>query len=504
MPAVATRPRAVVADIPPYQSLPVRSSRRWTCFCIFPQSGSTDPTMELVPYDMDQHRHPTSLTCLASNGKKRNTIGEKHGHEDRGQERGPVPVQPHRRRRQDEPRLVAEPAAAGAAAPAFLEVRPDGRGLRLREGIQEPRLQGAEEGPGQADDRLAGLVAGGLRPLRAAVHPHGLARRRNLPHPRRPRRRRPRPAALRPAQQLARQRQHRQVAPPAVADQAEVRQEDLLGRPADPRRQRRAGVDGLQDLRLRRRPCGRVGAGRGRELGRRDRLAGRRQALQRRPRADRAVRRHPHGPDLRQPGRPERQRRLHGGGQGHPCHLRPHGDERRGDRRPHRRRPHLRQGPWRRPGIAQGSGTGRRAAGSAGPGLDEQLRQGARRRHDFERHRSDLDQDPGAVEQQLLREPVQVRMGADQVAGRRQAMGGQERAGDHSRRARPVEEAQADHADHRPDAALRSGIRQDLAQVPRRPAGLRRCLRARLVQADAPRHGPARPLPRARKCRRKS
>ena len=68
----------------------------------------------------------------------------------------------------------------------------------------------------------------------------------------------------------------------------------------------------------------------------------------------------------------------------------------------------------------------------------------------------------------------------------------------------PGQVPQADHADHRPDAALRSGIRQDLAPVPRRPAGLRRCLRARLVQADAPRHGPARPLPRARKCRRKS
>ena len=156
------------------------------------------------------------------------------------------------------------------------------------------------------------------------------------------------------------------------------------------------------------------------------------------------------------------------------------------------------------PESHKGPGSGSRAAGSAGPGLDERLRHGARRRHDFERHRSDLDQDPGAVEQQLLREPVQVRMGADQVAGRRQAMGGQERAGDHSRRAHPGQVPQADHADHRPDAALRSGIRQDLAPVPRGPAGLRRCLRARLVQADAPRHGPARPLPRDRKCRRKS
>ena len=81
-----------------------------------------------------------------------------------------------------------------------------------------------------------------------------------------------------------------------------------------------------------------------------------------------------------------------------------------------------------------------------------------------------------------------------QVAGRRQAMGGQERAGDHSRRAHPRQVPQADHADHRLHAALRSGVRQDLAPVPRRPAGLRRCLRARLVQADAPRHGSACPL----------
>ncbi len=116
------------------------------------------------------------------------------------------------------------------------------------------------------------------------------------------------------------------------------------------------------------------------------RLAGRRQALQRRPRSAATVRRHPHGPDLRQPGRPERQRRLHGRRQGHPCHLRPHGDERRGDRRPDRRRPYLRQVPWRRPGIAQGARAGSRAAGSAGPGLDEQLRHGARRRHDLQRH----------------------------------------------------------------------------------------------------------------------
>ena len=46
----------------------------------------------------------------------------------------------------------------------------------------------------------------------------------------------------------------------ALADQTEIRQEDLLGRPYDPRRQLRLRVDGVQDVRLRRRARGRLGA----------------------------------------------------------------------------------------------------------------------------------------------------------------------------------------------------------------------------------------------------
>ena len=115
------------------------------------------------------------------------------------------------------------------------------------------------------------------------------------------------------------------------------------------------------------------------------------------------------------------------------------------------------------PESHKGAGTGRRAARGPGPGLDQQLRQGPRRRHRFQRSRSDLDHDAGPVGQQLLREPVQVRMGADQEPGRRQAVGGQGRAGNHPGRARPVEEAQADDADDRFDTALRPGVRQDLA-----------------------------------------
>ena len=64
--------------------------------------------------------------------------------------------------------------------------------------------------------------------------------------------------------------QPRQGAPSALADQAEIRQQDLLGRPDDPRRQLRAGVDGIQDLRFRRRARGHLGAGRGHLLGSRE------------------------------------------------------------------------------------------------------------------------------------------------------------------------------------------------------------------------------------------
>ena len=45
-------------------------------------------------------------------------------------------------------------------------------------------------------------------------------------------------------------------------------------------------------------------------------------------------------------------------------------------------------------------------------------------------------------------------------------------------------------------AALRPGLREDLAALPREPGPVRRRVRPRVVQADPPRHGPARALPR--------
>ena len=183
---------------------------------------------------------------------------------------------------------------------------PLGEEFDYAEAFNSARPRRGQAGHRGRPDDLAGLVAGRLRPLRPVHDPDGVAQRRHVPDQRRPRRRRGRAAALRAAQQLAGQRQPRQGPPPAVAGQAEVRPGALVGGPDGPHRQRRAGVDGLRDVRLRRRARGRLGAGRGRLLGPGEHVAGRR-ALQRRARARGAVRRRPDGPDLRQPGGPERQ-----------------------------------------------------------------------------------------------------------------------------------------------------------------------------------------------------
>src|SRR6266853_4858044 len=51
-----------------------------------------------------------------------------------------VPVQP-RSLRSHEPRLVAQSGGPAGSPPTLQPVRPDGRGIRLRQGIQEPRSE---------------------------------------------------------------------------------------------------------------------------------------------------------------------------------------------------------------------------------------------------------------------------------------------------------------------------------------------------------------------------
>ncbi len=83
----------------------------------------------------------------------------------------------------------------------------------------------------------------------------------------------------------------------------------------------------------------------------------------------------------------------------------------------------------------------------------------------------DLDLDADPVEQQLLLEPLRLRVGADQEPGRRPPVDPEERrrCGHHPRPLRQVEAPGADDADLRHRAPGRSGLREDLAALLREP-----------------------------------
>ena len=135
---------------------------------------------------------------------------------------------------------------------------PRGADYKYSEEFKGSRCRRGQAGHFRSDDDVAGLVAGRLRPLRAAFHLYGLAQCRHIPHSRWSRRRRQRCPTLRPAQQLARQRQPRQGPAAAVAGQAEIRAQAFVGRPHRVRGQLRLGVDGFQDLWFRLRARGRL------------------------------------------------------------------------------------------------------------------------------------------------------------------------------------------------------------------------------------------------------
>ena len=134
----------------------------------------------------------------------------------------------------------------------------------------------------------------------------------------------------------------------------------------------------------------------------------------------------------------------------------------------------------------------------AGPGLEEQLWHGQRRRHDHQRPGSHLDHHAHEVEQQLLQEPVRLRMGTDEEPGRCAPV---EAEGWRRRRyragcARPVKASRAIHADHGPRSAVRPCLRKDFTALHGESGSVRGRVRPGVVQADAPRHGPARTLSR--------
>ena len=393
-----------------------------------------------------------------------------------------------------------------------LAADPLGPGFRLRRRLPDDRPRRAEERHQAVPDLVGGVVAVRLRQLRPADDPHGLALGRHLPHRGRAGRRRHRDAALRADLELVGQRQHRQVAPPPAADQAQVRQRPVLGRPDGAHRQLRPGDHGPADLRLRRRAPRRLGGGRRHLLGaggrrdglglelRRDgqpRSALARQERRRRVRPGEPTRRLAPGADLREPRRPLRERRPAGLGQRHPRDVHPHGHERRGDRGADRRRPCLRQEPRHDPRQGDRAAAGDGADGGDGARLAQPEGHGGRQGHDDQRHRGQLDPRPDPVGQRLPGEPLQVRLGADQEPGRRPAMDaeGPERAQDARRPCRGADApAHDDDLRHRPQG--RSGVPQGLREVPRRLRRLHAGLLQGVVQAHPPRHGPQAPLPR--------
>ena len=181
---------------------------------------------------------------------------------------------------------------------------------------------------------VAGLVAGRLRPLRPALHPHGLAQRRHLPHRRRARRRRRRHAALRAAEQLARQRQPRQGASGCSGRSSRSTATRSPGptsssSPATAPSSRWASSPSAS-------PAGAWTIwepGEDIYWGSEDTWLGDKRYT-RRARPREAARRGADGPDLRQPGGARTASRTRSPpATRHPRDLRAHGDERRGDRR---------------------------------------------------------------------------------------------------------------------------------------------------------------------------
>jgi catalase-peroxidase len=121
----------------------------------------------------------------------------------------------------------------------------------------------------------------------------------------------------------------------------------------------------------------------------------------------------------------------------------------------------------------------------------EQLRQRQGRGRDHSGLEVTWTATPTTWEQQLLREPVRLRVGAVQEPGRGVPVEAEGRRRGRYRpgRPRPVEAARPDDADDRPLAPVRPGLRAHLAALPRAPGRVRRRLRAGVVQADPPRHG---------------
>ena len=288
---------------------------------------------------------------------------------------------------------------------------PMGEGFDYAEEFEKLDVEALKRDVFERDDDLAGLVAGRLRPLRAALHPDVVARRGHLPDRGRPRRWR------RPA---------RSASPRSTAGRtmrASTRRAGCCGRSS----RSTAGKISWADLIVFAGNCAlesmgfeTFGFGFGREdiwepeeifWGPEDTWLG-----DERYSGDRELAK-PFGAVQMgliyvNPEGPERQPRSAGRRQGHPRDLRADGDERRGDGRADRRRPHVRQDARRRRCQVHRPGARGRPDRAAGPRLEEQLRQRQGRRRDHQRARGRVDQRADEVGQRLPGQPVQATTGS--------------------------------------------------------------------------------------------
>jgi catalase-peroxidase len=252
------------------------------------------------------------------------------------------------------------------------------------------------------------------------------------------------------------------------------------------------GIDGIQDVRIRRRPRGRLGAAGRHLLGTGKRVAGR-QALQRGSGTRESSRRRSDGLDLRQSGRAQRQAGSARRGPGHSRNVRPHGDERRGDRGADRRRTHLRQSAWRRQSgstsVRNPKAPASKNKASAGRTRSERAMPATRSPAVWKelgpprpKWSNGYFDNLFGYEWELVKSPA----GAWQWTpkdGRIPPRG-------------PCRMLTIRRRSHAPmmfttDLALKDGpdLREDFEALPREPGRVRRSLRQGVVQADPPRHG---------------
>jgi catalase-peroxidase len=124
-----------------------------------------------------------------------------------------------------------------------------GETFNYAEAFKSLDLDAVKERHLRPDDQFSRLVAGRLRPLRAVFHPDGLAQRRHLPHLTTAAAAQvPAPSVLHPLNSWPDNANLDKARLLLVAGQKEIRPENFLGRPDDPRRQLRPGVHGLQNL----------------------------------------------------------------------------------------------------------------------------------------------------------------------------------------------------------------------------------------------------------------